>query len=526
MGWSRARIEEHLQDALDGRLAPEEERLFRAGLEEHADLAREFRALQDLRARLAAIGMEKAPPEVLARVSRTIRSERDSVAAEDRFSRWGHLSALGPWRIAAMLVMAVVVTGVLLKERPWKAEPSSAGAVEKVVAEASRRQPSPRTGELVALSENRTPAGEEVAASDLKEAKKAHQALRDSLAPTKKDARAKVAPGEEEWKHGAVRPESPEAEKAKASARARRAAEPPGGEAKRSLRVGLADRREPRSGAVGRTLLQVVGSLEVRRYGSNVILLQMAEDRTVPPSAGFVSAMGRAGPSRFRLSTEEGAAFSYLLQNAAVLPSSVLDSSGLSALTKWVTGDDPRGAEPANRVRKEDAGVSRGRRKRSVGDLEAGKKGLAAKERRSPPPARAPAVGGRNPAGEAGAGARPEVAPLYVLSGRRVTERFEKHLSQEAGASAGRTAAPALSFQIGGGEGWALRSVTVRSDRLKGFIGSLETMPDATLRVLHWRLPPRTPTPAAPGRSPSGGDPSAGDEKSRPIVLKFLLLDR
>ena len=122
-------FQEMMTDALDGRLGPTERAHFERLLAESPERRREWDALQEMRARLQAVGTSAAPDGLSARVAAAIRQEMGSgsmpqpneepapVAAAPAPSAWSHWRAMGAARAAAVIAVLIAVASILLEQK-------------------------------------------------------------------------------------------------------------------------------------------------------------------------------------------------------------------------------------------------------------------------------------------------------------------------------------------------------------------------------------------------------------------------
>lgn len=125
---------ELMTDALDERLSSEDEVRFRALLEESAANRREWESFREMRGLLLGVGTEKAPRDLAPR----IRLQIQGLEARPEPSRWSHLAAMGWGRSAAVAAVLVMVTIIVVKERPWKDAEAPVGQRARETAESAR----------------------------------------------------------------------------------------------------------------------------------------------------------------------------------------------------------------------------------------------------------------------------------------------------------------------------------------------------------------------------------------------------
>lgn len=141
MSWSRAKLAERLQDALDGRLEPEEHQRFLAALQGHPDLRAEHARLKRLQASLRAVGLEQAPEELLERVRSAAGAEKDRRGRGAPGWSWRKLfGGLGMLRAAVLLIAVGLAIFLVAREQPWQAKTPEASD-RRSVAEGSADDP-------------------------------------------------------------------------------------------------------------------------------------------------------------------------------------------------------------------------------------------------------------------------------------------------------------------------------------------------------------------------------------------------
>ena len=504
MSWPRAKISEHMSEALDGRLSPQEDELFRAGLAEHDDLAREYEALKEQRQTLLEIGIEKAPAGILEAIRKDLRDDPNFQGRdENRVSPWSHLQAMGVWRAAALLLVFITVAGVLWNEAPWQLpvteSASSDQEIDPGLVTASGPEASYEDVEIADRPDGEVAKSEkELEERDVESSLRPSKAMRKSTRPA---ARMRVK--QRDRAEAKDLSEEPEAVEEGALA-----AEPPPTEALPEATV--------------RRVFEYDGRAEAR-FARNLVRLRQ-EQLARPESQVWRVSRALDSDRTSGLRVEQAVLRSRVvlervLAAAPNLDDEILEFRGLSLMARDLdqSSRQPPQSVPASPSKPGGKAGRRGAAKEArvpdraikptdqLGELRADKKTIAT----------TPQAGGAAPA-------LVREGPLFLITGKQVTARVAQIIAQDSRLKVSVVMAPSVptpAATLRADEpSYRLLEITASPRSVPALVSSLEALKAARLRVLH------PPSGAPVANLPADERESSSGEASGRVLL--LILDR